>query len=306
MRIDGLLVRLGSSSFLLFGLIRGPGCGGSFESSSDTATRAGSSDSPSGKGTDPTESPAYAGADAGAPSPNLSYRGNPLCHVTDYACLPDEDGSRATTGAQACAQPYEPDAGESAAFGCRLERTSATQSISPGCKEADRGGTDGVACQTGRDCAPGFDCVEGEKGSVCRHYCCADTCDGKTSQSGGKTFCDVQKLVDTNEKAPVCMPLKACKLLTAGACAATETCAVVTDTGETGCVEIGQAQVNDSCDTEHCAVGLTCIGQPGARKCYQLCKVGSSSSCGSSLVCKTSTMFKDPAYGVCQKPTSAF
>lgn len=243
--------------------------------------------------------------DAAAPMPP-SYRGNPLCHVTDAMCMPDEDGTKRTANTQACAQAYDADAGQTPALGCRLQRSSGTTSdLTPACDGASWSGTDGVACQTGSDCAPGFDCVEGEKGSVCRRYCCADTCDGQTSQSGGKTFCDVQKLVDTKVQAPVCMPLKACKLLTAGACAATETCAVVTDAGDTGCVEIGQAQVNDPCDTEHCAVGLTCIGQPGARKCYQLCKV-SSSSCGASLVCKTSTLFKDPAYGVCQKPTSTY
>ena len=121
------------------------------------------------------------------------------------------------------------------------------------------------------------------------------------SQNGGATFCDIQSLVDVNQKAPVCMPLKRCKLLGTGECTATETCAVVTESGDTGCVTIGEEQVGASCDLDHCAAKLTCLGQPGSRKCYQLCKVGSG-DCGSPQVCTTSTLFKEPTYGTCQKP----
>jgi hypothetical protein len=97
------------------------------------------------------------------------------------------------------------------------------------------------------------------------------------------------------------MPLKRCKLLGTGECAATETCAVVTESGDTGCIAIGDQQVGASCDDAHCAADLTCLGQPGSRKCYKLCKVGGS-DCGSAQVCATSTSFKDPNFGICQKP----
>jgi hypothetical protein len=299
--LRSLLVRSGSCSFLVLGLfLRAPGCGSSDESTAAFGGPGASTNAPEDDTKLAGEGPTASASDAAAPM--ASFQGNPLCHVTTMsACTPDDDGTRKRT--LACASPYDADAGVTTSKGCRLT-SSGGSDVSPSCEaETSFAGTDGVTCSGGKDCAPGFDCVEGEKGQVCRRYCCADTCEGKASQSGGKTFCDVQKLVDVPVKAPVCMPLKACKLLTIGQCATSETCAIVTDTGETGCVEVGQAQVNDSCDTEHCAAGLTCIGQPGARKCYQLCKVGGS-TCPSTLVCKTTTSFRDPAYGICQKPTA--
>ncbi len=298
MRIEGLLVRSSSCSFLVLGLLlRAPGCGSSDASSADFGEPA-SANAPEDEGKGGGDAPPPAN-DAAAPS--ASFQGNPLCHVTPASvCTPDDDGTRKRV--QACATPYDADAGVTTSKGCRL--TASGGEVAPSCEpDTSFAGTDGVACSRGSDCAPGFDCVDGDKGQVCRRYCCADTCEGKESQSGGKTFCDVQKLAFVPTKAPVCLPLKGCKLLTVGQCATSETCAVVNDAGDTGCVEIGQAQINDSCDTEHCAAGLTCIGQPGTRKCYQLCKVGSS-TCPSPLTCKTTTSFRDPAYGICQKTTS--
>lgn len=306
MRFERLFVRLGSSSFLLLGLLREPGCGGSttssFESGGATAQ------DPSARGADsPPPEAATVGsepttADAGA----SAFRGNPLCRLTSPSvdCLPDEDGTRGYTGYQ-CLLTASGTGVEREA--CRVgidpKKTGSTE-IAPHCESATAAGTDGTSCTSGKDCASGFDCVQEDKGAKCRHYCCSDTCEGVASQSGGKTFCDVQQVV-ASTKVPVCMPLKECKLLTAGQCLADETCAVVNPNGDTGCVRVGAAQVNDSCETEHCAVGLTCIGQPGSRKCYALCKVGAQGACGASLVCKTSALFKDPSYGVCQKPMSA-
>lgn len=165
-----------------------------------------------------------------------------------------------------------PATADRASSSCALARSG--DAIAPECTLDETGeGADGAQCETSADCAPGFDCVVGEKVTVCRHYCCAGTCEGRPSQSGGATFCDVQRLVDVNTKAPVCMPLKACQLLATGKCAANESCAVVTADGETGCVTVVEQQVGDSCDADHCAADLTCLGQPGNRKCYKLCKV---------------------------------
>jgi hypothetical protein len=239
--------------------------------------------------------------DAGA-SPGASYRGNPLCYVTPISCMPDDDAYSHAAGTAQCVAPAVDggggDDGGAQATACRL--TNGADGLpTPDCVTATSAGGDGTSCTSGSDCAPGFDCVEGDKGSVCRRYCCLDSCAAQTSQNGGATFCDVQKLVDTNQKAPVCMPLKRCKLLTAGECSATETCAVVDETGDTGCVGVGPAQVGQGCDDAHCAAGLTCLGQSGNRKCYQLCRV-SGTACGPSQVCKTSTVFKDMTIGVCQ------
>lgn len=307
MRFERHFVRLGSSSFLLLGLLREPGCGGasttSLESGGATAQ------DPTARGSDapPNESGpaglAPTTADAGA-SP---FRGNPLCRMTSNAldCLPDEDGTRGYAGYQ-CSLTMTGTGAEREA--CRVgvdpKKVGSTE-IAPHCEAATASGTDGATCGSGKECAAGFECVQEDRGGRCRHYCCTDTCEGVASQSGGRTFCDVQPVLPTSASMPVCMPLKDCKLLTAGQCSADETCAVVNASGDSGCVKLGAAQVNDSCETDHCAVGLTCIGQPGSRKCYALCKVNASGSCGASLVCKTSALFKDPSYGVCQKPTAA-
>jgi hypothetical protein len=236
------------------------------------------------------------------------FKWNPLCHVqaTDW-CLPDDDAVTVKLGLVACASPPPADGGASSSGsttdttkGCRVKRDPTSSTLAAKCDVATRSGGDGVTCQTGADCAPGFDCVEGLKGSVCRRYCCTGSCDEQLAQNGGATFCDVQKLVDANAKAPVCMPLKRCHLLTPYECAENETCAVVAE-GETGCVAKGEAQVGKSCDEVHCAANLTCLGQPGSRKCYQLCKMGST-TCPPTQVCKTSTAFKDNSYGVCAAP----
>jgi hypothetical protein len=247
--------------------------------------------------------------DAAAPKNSL-YRGNPLCHVTGPdTCMPDDDGTTRTSNTQTCALPPPDagDAGSAASFqspGCRISRGDG--GIGPACLPiTSPPGGDGATCESGEQCAPGFDCVAGvgqpTGDKTCRHYCCSGSCKGHGSQGGGMTFCDIQNLVDVNDKAPVCMPLKRCKLFGVGECAVTETCAVVTESGDTGCIGIGDQQAGLSCDDTHCAAKLTCLGQPGSRKCYKLCKVGGS-DCGASEVCATSTSFKDPTFGICQKP----
>jgi hypothetical protein len=282
---------------------------------STTASSSGGSDSSPGSGLaddgnpPPTANPAFGAADAGAQKTTL-YRGNPLCNVMVGECMPDDDSTRLTAGAVKCevGTSTTSDAGDGGTpavddMGCRIHRES-VDSFAPKCLavDVDRAGTDGVACETGTDCAAGFDCVVGEKGvKQCRHYCCAGTCKAHESQSGGGTFCDVQDLVDVNQKAPVCMPLKHCQLLGTGECNTNETCAVVTENGDTGCVAVGDKQVGASCDADHCAAGLTCLGAPGSRECFKLCKV-SSSDCTGAQVCTTSTVFKDPSFGVCQNP----
>jgi len=246
------------------------------------------------------------GEDAGTQS-SATYLGNPLCRVDTSSCMPDDDSSRATAGALRCehggateADGGAPGARDDEPFeGCRVGRAG-PGTLRPACEPAAReGGADGARCDSGADCAPGFDCVQGEKENTCRHYCCSGGCKAQTSQNGGATFCDVQRLVDVAHNVPVCMPLKRCKLLAHGECASGETCAIVNDTGDTGCVAVGDKQVGDSCDADHCAAGLTCIGQPGARKCQALCKVGST-TCGPNKACKTSAIFKDSSVGICK------
>jgi hypothetical protein len=253
-----------------------------------------------------TGPPAFAAEDGGPAPIATLYRGNPLCNFMPGECMPDDDSSRITAGASRCVAGADAgDAGAAAvdSMGCRIHRET-VDSFAPKCSavNVDTAGGDGSACKAGTDCTAGFDCVVGENGTKqCRHYCCAGTCKGRESQSGGATFCDVQDLVDVNQKAPVCMPLKHCKLLGTGECSANESCAVVTENGDTGCVGVGEKQVGASCDTDHCAAGLTCLGTAGSRACFKLCKV-STSDCGAAQICATSTVFKDPSFGICQSP----
>lgn len=246
--------------------------------------------------------------------------GSPLCGVTPGRCLPDDDGQttlafgaamcveRVDGGATADAEmeKAEPDTDTEAPTttrACRIVHDD-EGSFAPTCTSgsADWSGVDGVSCSDAADCAPGFDCAFGAQGSVCRRYCCAGSCAGQSSRNGGPTFCDVQTLMRPSGdgvKAPVCMPVKTCKLLRDGECSALETCAVINEKGDTGCVALGDAKAGASCDAEHCAAGLTCLGSPGDRRCYELCKVDDA-TCGPSQTCTTGSVFQDTTFGVCK------
>lgn len=237
----------------------------------------------------------YSNADAATTSSAPTVRGNPLCGVTAGRCLPDDDGIQSDAGSAGASD---------CTTGCRLGKSEAN-GYAPTCFDdgADRRGADGATCQTGADCAPGFDCVEAAAGSVCRRYCCTGSCEGQTAQNGGATFCDIQKILDPDlHWAPVCMPIKSCKLLVPGDCGAHETCAVVTEKGVTGCVVQGSATEGESCDAAHCAVGLTCLGNPGDRRCYTLCRTEDPiTDCKPTQSCTTGSVFQDNNIGVCKE-----
>ncbi|MBX3226144.1 MAG: hypothetical protein KIT84_28775 [Labilithrix sp.] len=251
------------------------------------------------------------GADAAGVTKVIS--GSPLCGDVTTSCSPDEDGAQAPTkgacafdgGAASLVDASEP------AQACRIvKNVSAQSSAATACTpaSADVKGVDGVACKSANDCAPGFDCVDGESGAVCRRYCCGHTCEGVDSQNGGPTFCDVQPVVrptpaptpEEQVKAPVCMPIKACTLLEPGGCGRKESCAVVTPKGDTGCVSTDTQQAGESCEAKHCAEGLTCLGSPGDRTCYKLCRMTDGAACGPTQKCTTGATFKGTNYGVCR------
>jgi hypothetical protein len=95
------------------------------------------------------------------------------------------------------------------------------------------------------------------------------------------------------------MPISGCSLF--GVCPADQTCAIVKDDGTTSCVEIGPAVAGAACDATHCAAGLTCLGNVGARTCFQLCHVDSQTECPTGTTCAGSAqLFKDPQFGICQ------
>ncbi len=256
------------------------------------------SERPNSPGDTSGGSPTTQLTDSGATLPSL-YRGNPLCRVRE-TCMPDDDRRTQTTGAFECASASsEPDAGEGTARNaCRIVQKDGQRIATCEVNGAGKaGGSD--ACEVSADCGAGLDCILEESGAKrCRHYCCNGTCKAQTSGSGGATFCDIQTLAGSGTTAPVCMPLKPCELLREGDCGANETCAVVTETGTTGCVGLGDRQAGSACDDVRCSNRLTCLGQPGNRKCFALCKADGT-ACGPMQVCRTSTVFSDPKFGIC-------
>jgi hypothetical protein len=102
-------------------------------------------------------------------------------------------------------------------------------------------------------------------------------------------------------KVPVCIGVKSCELLVEGHCAMGETCAVVKPDGTTSCVAVGAAEVHQSCDREHCAAGLVCLGALGKRMCYQLCRTDKS-ECSPGFKCRAKEpLFPNPSVGICEK-----
>lgn len=243
-----------------------------------------------------------AGGDAAAPGADggfgSAYEGSPLCKYSKpHGCLPDvpptaSDCNVGDGGAEAS------DAGATTPLACRVGYDSALAAPAPACVRAGYG-HDGDACQSGSDCAPGFECVGAGE---CRHYCCEEsTCDSFDKS----TFCDVQAMKAppvAGANVPACMPVRSCKLLMPGYCADGETCAVVKpNDGTTSCVAIGPAKVGDKCDETHCGQGLVCLGTVGSRTCFQLCHTASSSDCPSGQMCKSGApLFPDSRVGICK------
>jgi hypothetical protein len=273
----------------------------------DAAPTVTSPDSPDASETGPPDvAPA---SDTVAATPALSYQGSPLCNASRSTgcCYPDDP-----TNAQACAQAAcqsAPDAGPSeasgayidVALGCHVVPAPPSPQASPGSAATipaclpGGAGLDGFPCAGPTDCAPSYECVGTTP--TCRHYCCNgnDSCHDLQ-------FCDIQPTFAWPEtKVPACMPVQQCMLLEILQCPAAETCAVVRDDGTTSCVAIGSAGAGQSCETDHCAGGLVCLGTPGTRSCYVLCQTGNAKDCAGPEKCQGGLpLFPDPGVGICQ------
>jgi hypothetical protein len=77
---------------------------------------------------------------------------------------------------------------------------------------------------------------------------------------------------------------------------------VVRDDGETSCVEIGNAAAGQACDTDRCGPGLACLGVPGSRRCFQLCRTANPAACSAPQVCKGGKPLFSDGYGICVTP----
>lgn len=245
--------------------------------------------------TDPGNSEPIGTGDAGraadaaaAPVPS----GSPLCSRKSASCTEVGQGCGAS---EPDAATPPPDGGAASLQTCRLEADSKASC------SANGSAAEGATCEKAEDCSEGLECVRngGRVEGQCRAYCCAGTCD-VVANSGGKTFCDIQFSRTGSFKVPVCMPVKPCKLFDKAGCTTGETCAVVNDEdGTTGCVEEGPAQVGQSCDEVHCGAGLTCLGRPGSRRCFTLCKEGVTTCPAPSRCVWPAPTFSTQGIGIC-------
>ena len=234
----------------------------------------------------------------GSPGAARGSNGNPLCsQIVGSECVPDT--------ATGCGPRGQGDAGFEAVdvdgdapqpnHGMACHVVPVDGGAAPLCSAAGQG-EDGAECIQSADCAVGFECV-GSPGQ-CRRYCCngQDSCGGD-----GRQFCDIQARAEQGNKVPVCMPVRSCALLGSG-CPQGQTCAIVLEDGTTSCVGIGSAQAGESCEEEHCAENLTCLGQRERRRCYKLCEKTASMACSNDERCKgAAPLFQDPGVGICGK-----
>jgi hypothetical protein len=254
---------------------------------------------------------AEAGGGSGGAQPDAkapAFQGSPLCAAQPTTdCYPDDPSTAKACDLAPDGGPYDSTAGyDNAKLACRVQASpNGAAGVAPVCVPAGSAG-DGSWCKSSQECAPTYDCVGA---GTCQRYCCSGNTECLTDQ-----FCDIQTTVATSSiEVPVCMPIHpagGCQLLDTASCcpgttACAETCAVVREDGATSCVAIGAAKAGESCDYDHCAAGLVCLGTPGQRTCFQLCHVQSSASsneCAASpqQSCKGGLpLFPDPTVGIC-------
>jgi hypothetical protein len=243
-------------------------------------------------------------ADAGTTRP--TYKSNPLCAVGyQGTCDPQSDNSvdclSLLDAGAAAEDAASPDASATPAphYACHVARDP-NGGVAPVCMP--EGNQTGVCTQSAQ-CMAGHECV-GDGSNVdaqCRRYCCkSDACDVTS-------FCDVQPIVGlTGTMVPVCMPVATCELLSVGPTQCPgQQCGIALDGKDLEiktCLDIGPRGVGDDCETDHCAKDLTCLGAPGARKCFALCDTskGTTHGCPMGQSCQSSgTTFKGGSVGIC-------
>jgi hypothetical protein len=246
--------------------------------------------------------------------------GSPYAMDSGVTCNPDLLGD--------CTPPSLDDAGVAAAgdagaspgaarFGCHVTAVRAEAgmaSSAPVCSAAGAGKADAV-CHASNDCEPGYECVVNAQhlatdgaaqDGVCRRYCCDNTCADPAS------YCDIETTVEGSVAVPVCATHDptasadggaACELLNDATCGAGGlSCQVVNvDTGAVACITPGTAAAGQSCETTHCAAGLSCIaGYFPDRRCAQLCN-HDNDECPAGWVCTPSLSLStvNALIGVC-------
>lgn len=257
----------------------------------------------------PAEAPLNGGG-ASTATVAQPYQGNSLCHASRSigCCYPDDLANAQTCAQAACQTASDGGTQEAAgayvevALGCHVVPAAASSDgaadagIVTACLPGAQQGIDGAPCRGSEDCAPAYECVG--LFPTCQRYCC-----GGNKACPSVEFCDIQAMASSPQtKVPVCMLMEGCVLLAPlSSCAEYETCAVVRDDGATSCVAIGGAQAGESCETDHCARGLVCLGATGARSCYALCHTAPTArDCAPNQKCLGGLpLFPDPEVGIC-------
>jgi hypothetical protein len=224
-------------------------------------------------------------------------RGSPLCGAFQVGggCYPDEMATPKECAMGADGGSYDPTASSDGILACHVQAGGppACQPAGPGYTSASCNGPSGKM-----GCAAGLECVGTGQ---CRHYCCSGT-----SACALNEFCDVQPtFLDPQSTVPVCMLLTPCALFSNDTCPSDQQCAVTREDGATSCVAVGAAKAGESCERDHCALGLLCVGTVGSRRCSPLCHTATSAECaipgspGSKCV-GTLPLFQNLMFGVCQ------
>ncbi len=236
-------------------------------------------------------------ATANAPTADASavtYQGSPLCQASRATgCYPDDMINACDIAPESSSSDGGPDANVNATPACHVVADGAK--VVTKCLQSTVAGMYASTCAHSTECSPGYECVEG---GTCRHYCCAGNSACSFSQ-----FCDVQPVEEApGTLVPVCLTQFQCVLLDPDTCPPDEQCSVVRDNGATSCVEVGTAQDGASCDAEHCARGLVCLGALGSRRCEPLCNTAYPTKCAATgrTCVGMLPLFPNPTFGVCQ------
>jgi hypothetical protein len=234
--------------------------------------------------------------------------GSPLCNASPAGgistCFPDNPSTVKACRIAPDGGAYDPSADyDGGILGCHVVSEAgvgdAPAKPTAACLPSGTG-TDGAPCHLPTDCAASHECVGA---GVCRRYCCSDPCDSYH-------FCDVQPETATPSlTVPVCMPIRGCVLFEPSgeaSCGANETCAAfvaASATAYTACVDVGPGHEGDSCDSQHCARDLLCIGLWGQKQCRKLCHTDADAGdCSSSQTCMGGLpLFPNPAIGLCEQ-----
>ncbi|HXX67610.1 MAG TPA: hypothetical protein VEK07_10535 [Polyangiaceae bacterium] len=263
--------------------------------------------SPPSDASDAGEETTLSAADAANAPPN-PIQGSPLCNSSPASavCYPDDPATPKSCGSAPDGGTYDPSADyDGAVLACHIVSEGGVPPVqAPACL-ASGSGADGATCDASADCVATQECVGA---GTCRPYCCSAPCDSQD-------FCDIQ--LETQNPAlvvPVCMPVRPCGLLNlptdAAACPDSDTCTAFVGSsgvGLTTCVAVGSAREGDSCDSQHCATGLVCLGMWGEKRCYALCHTEAGTECSSAQTCTGGLpLFPNPAVGLCQQVGADF